>query len=151
GIKDIEQALVTTRDGTPVLVRDIAVVQTGPAPRRGTGAYKGKPAVVLGIQKQPDVNTLELTGRLDTVIEDLQASLPQGMRIETDAFRQADFITVSIDNLTTALRDGAILVVAIMFVFLFSARATAIALVAIPLSLLFAVLTIRWLGGSLNT
>lgn len=150
-IEDIEQAVVATREGMPVLVRDIANVQTGPAPRRGTGAYKGEPAVVLGIQKQPDVNTLALTERLNVVIEDLQASLPQGMRIETDAFRQADFITVSIDNLTAALRDGAVLVVAIMFVFLFSARATAIALVAIPLSLLVAVLTIRWLGGSLNT
>lgn len=150
-IADIEQAVVATRDDTPVLVRDIADVKTGPAPRRGTGAYKGEPAVVLGIQKQPGVNTLALTERLDVVIEDLQASLPEGMRIETDAFRQADFITVSIDNLTVALRDGAILVVAIMFVFLFSARATGIALLAIPLSLLVAVLTIRWMGGSLNT
>ncbi|MDT8409245.1 MAG: efflux RND transporter permease subunit [Wenzhouxiangellaceae bacterium] len=150
-IEDIEQALVTTRDGMPVLVRDIADVRIGPAPRRGTGAYNGKPAVVLGIQKQPDVNTLALTQTLDRVIDDLQESLPEGMRIETRAFRQADFITVSIDNLTAALRDGAVLVVAIMFVFLFSARATGIALLAIPLSLLVAVLTIRWLGGSLNT
>lgn len=150
-IADIEQAMIVQRDGMPVLVRDVAEVRTGPAPRRGTGAYRGQSGVVLGIQKQPGVNTLALTERLDVVIDELQMSLPEGMRIETDAFRQADFISVSIDNLTIALRDGAILVIAIMFLFLFSGRATAIALVAIPLSLLVAVLTIRWLGGSLNT
>lgn len=150
-IEDIGQAVVATRDGTPVLVRDLAEVVTGPAPRRGTAAYKGRPAVVLGIQKQPNVNTLKLTERLDDVIADLDASLPEGMRIETNAFRQANFIEVSIDNLVAALRDGAILVIAIMFVFLFSTRATGIALMAIPLSVLVAVLTIRWMGGTLNT
>ena len=150
-IADIERAMIVRRDGMPVLVRDLAEVRTGAAPRRGTGAYKGQSAVVLGIQKQPGVNTLALTERLDAIIHELQLSLPDGMRIETDAFRQADFISVSIDNLAKALRDGAILVIAIMFVFLFSGRATAIALVAIPLSLLVAVLTIRWMGGSLNT
>lgn len=150
-LEDIRQAMVTTREGVPVQVRDVATVRTGPAPRRGTGSYNGEPAVVLGIQKQPGVNTLALTQRLDAVIADIDASLPDGMRIETDAFRQADFINVAIDNLTVALRDGAILVIAIMFVFLFSSRATGIALLAIPLSLLVAVLTIRYLGGSINT
>ncbi|HUG98734.1 MAG TPA: efflux RND transporter permease subunit [Gammaproteobacteria bacterium] len=150
-ITDIEQALVTERDSMPVLVRDLAEVRVGAAPRRGIGAYKGASAVVLGIQKQPGINTLELTARLDTVIADLERALPDGMRIETDAFRQADFITISIENLSAALRDGAILVVAIMFVFLYSARATLIALLAIPLSLLVAVLAITRLGGSLNT
>jgi len=148
---DIEEAVVARRDGVPVLVRDLATVAIGPAPRRGTGAYNGDPAVVLGIQKQPGVNTLELTGRLDATIADIQASLPQGMVIETDAFRQADFINVAIDNLGAALRDGAVLVIAIVFVFLFSTRATGITLLAIPLSLLVAVMTIRWMGGSINT
>lgn len=150
-VADIEEATIARREGVPVLVRDVATVRTGPAPRRGTGAYKGQSAVVLGVQKQPGVNTLALTERLDDVIDELRTTLPEGVRVETDAFRQADFIRVSIDNLTSALRDGAILVVLIVFGFLFSVRATAIALVAIPLSLLVAVLTIRWLGGSLNT
>jgi Cu/Ag efflux pump CusA len=135
----------------PVLVRDVASVQTGPALRRGTGAYQGQPAVVLGVQKQPGVNMLHLTARLDQALADLQASLPEGMRIETDAFRQASFIEVAIDNLAAALRDGAVLVVAIMFVFLLSARATGITRLAIPLSLLVAALLIRWFGGSLNS
>lgn len=150
-IQSLEQALVESRDDGPILIRDLAQVRIGPAPRRGAGAYKGEPAVVLGIQKQSGVNTLELTERLDAVIADIQVGLPEGMIIETDAFRQADFIGTAINNLSVALRDGAILVVAIMFAFLFSARATGIALLAIPLSLLVAVLTIKAMGGSINT
>ncbi|WP_027328302.1 efflux RND transporter permease subunit [Marinimicrobium agarilyticum] len=150
-IEDIGEAVITQREGTPVLVRDVAEVVIGPAPRRGTAAYNGDPAVVLGIQKQPNVNTLALTESLDTVIADLGQSLPEGMRIETNAFRQASFIDNAIDNLLVALRDGAVLVVAIMFIFLVSARATGIALMAIPLSVLVTVLAIRWLGGTLNT
>lgn len=150
-VEDIGEAVITEREGTPVLVRDVAQVVIGPAPRRGTAAYNGNAAVVLGIQKQPNVNTLALTESLDAVIENLGQSLPEGMRIETNAFRQANFIDNAIDNLLVALRDGAVLVVAIMFVFLVSARATGIALMAIPLSVLVTVLAIRWLGGTLNT
>lgn len=150
-IEDIGEAIVTTREGMPVLVRDVAEVVVGPAPRRGTAAYSGDAAVVLGIQKQPNVNTLELTQTLDGVIEGLESSLPLGMSIETHAFRQANFIDNAIDNLMAALRDGALLVIAIMFIFLLSIRATGIALLAIPLSVLVAVLVIRWLGGTLNT
>ncbi len=150
-IEDIEQAVITERGGIPVLVRDVADVVIGPAPRRGTAAYNGKSSVVLGIQKQPNINTLAVTEELDKVIAELETTLPEGMHIETNVFRQSNFIQSAIDNLMVALRDGAILVVAIMFVFLLSARATGIALVVIPLSVLTAILTIRWLGGSLNT
>lgn len=150
-IEDIQEAVITERGGSPVLVRDVADIVIGPAPRRGTAAYNGQSAVVLGIQKQPGINTLAVTQKLDRVIEDLQRTLPDGMRIETNVFRQSNFIRSAIDNLMIALRDGAILVVAIMFVFLLSARATGIALLAIPLSVLAAILTIQWLGGSLNT
>ena len=150
-LADIESAAVVMRDDVPVLVHDVADVRIGPAPRRGTGSYRANSAVVLGIQKQPDANTLALTQRLDETISELQATLPQGMRIETDAFRQADFIDIAISNLMTAIRDGAILVTLIMLLFLISVRATTIALIAIPLSLVVAVLSIRWFGGSLNT
>ncbi len=150
-VQDIEQAVIGERGGYPVLVRDVADVKIGPAPRRGTAAYNGQTSVVLGIQKQPNVNTLAVTEELDKVIAELETTLPNGMHIETNVFRQANFIKSAIDNLMMALRDGAILVVAIMFVFLLSVRATGIALVAIPLSVLAAILSIRWLGGSLNT
>ena len=97
------------------------------------------------------MNTLELTHRLDAVIADLRATLPEGMEIQQHIFRQADFIQVSIDNVAIALRDGAVLVVVIVLFFLFSGRATLITALTIPLSLVTAVLVIRWLGGSLNT
>jgi CzcA family heavy metal efflux pump len=150
-IEDIGATFIAQRGGVPVFVRDVASVKIGTAPRRGTGAYKGIPAVILGIQKQPDVNTLALTKAIDAAIADIQEGLPEGMRVETDAFRQADFIRSAVDNLSVALRDGAILVIAIVFAFLLSVRATLIALIAIPLSLLVAVLLIQYFGGTLNT
>lgn len=150
-IEEIKQVLVSDGAGSPVLLEDVAEVVVGPAPARGTAAYNQTPSVILGIQKQPNINTLELTRNLDNVMQDIQVSLPEGMRIETNVFRQADFIDTAIDNLMLAIRDGAILVIAIMFVFLMSARATGIALLAIPISVLSAVLVIYWLGGSLNT
>ncbi|TYC50742.1 efflux RND transporter permease subunit, partial [Zoogloea oleivorans] len=100
---------------------------------------------------QPGANTLELTDRLDRTLADIQAGLPAGMKIERHIFRQADFIGTSIDNLLVALRDGAILVVAIVFAFLLSARATLITLVAIPLSLVAAILSMKALGATINT
>jgi CzcA family heavy metal efflux pump len=150
-LNDIADIVVANRDGQPVLVRHLAEVDIGPAPKRGTGAHNGKPAVVLGIQKQPGANTLELTGRLDALLEDIQAGLPRGMKIERHIFRQADFIDVSIRNLNKALIEGAVLVIAIVFAFLLSARATAISLVAIPLSLVAAILAMKALGATINT
>ncbi|OZA27165.1 MAG: CusA/CzcA family heavy metal efflux RND transporter, partial [Hydrogenophilales bacterium 17-64-11] len=150
-LNDIADTVVARRGGQPVLVRQVAAVDIGPAPMRGTGAHNGKPAVVLGIQKQPGANTLELTDRLDATLEEIQAGLPKGMKIDRHIFRQADFIRVSIANLEKALIEGAILVVAIVFAFLLSARATAISLVAIPLSLVAAILAMKALGATINT
>jgi CzcA family heavy metal efflux pump len=148
---DIADTLVATRSGTPVLVRNLADVQIGAAIKRGEGSHDGRPAVILGIQKQPGANTLELTRRLDAVLDEVQSSLPEGMRINKHIFRQADFIAVSVDNVLAALRDGAILVVVIVFAFLVSARATAITVLAIPLSLVVAALAIAAGGGTINT
>lgn len=148
---DIGATVIALRDGEPVLIRHVAEVAAGAAPRRGGAALNGAPAVILGIQKQPGANTLELTGRLDRTLDDIQAGLPEGMKIDKRVFRQADFIRVSIDNLLAALRDGALLVVAIVFLFLGSARATAITLLAIPLSLVTAILAMQALGATINT
>lgn len=150
-LEDIGETVVTLRADQPVLVRHVAEVGIGAAPKRGVGSHNGKPAVILGIQKQPGANTLELTERLDRTLAEIQAGLPAGMKIETHIFRQADFIEVSIANLRTALIEGAVLVVAIVFAFLLSARATAITLLAIPLSLVAAVLSMKALGISINT
>ncbi|MGB4334127.1 MAG: efflux RND transporter permease subunit, partial [Chromatiaceae bacterium] len=148
---DIAATLVDTRDGVPIRIADLATVRIGPAITRGTAAASGLPAVVLAIQKQPDANTLALTARLDGVLTELQAGLPPGMLIETRLFRQADFIQSAVANVETALRDGALMVVIIVFAFLGSLSATAITVVAIPLSLLAAVLVLDALGASINT
>jgi Cu/Ag efflux pump CusA len=149
--EDVADTAVATRNGQAVLVRHIATVQIGAAPKRGTGSFKGKPAVILGIQKQPGANTLELTRRLDKVFVDMQAALPKGMAIHSHVFRQADFISTSVDNVMAALRDGAILVVAIVFGFLLSTRATVITLIALPLSLVVATLSMKAMGATINT
>ena len=150
-VEDIAETVVALRGGEPVLVRHVADVQIGPAPKRGTAAHNGENAVVLGVQKQSGANTLALTERLDEVMAEIQASLPEGMRLDTHLFRQADFIDVSIDNLLGALLDGVILVIVIVFIFLASGRATAITLLAIPLSLVAAILTLKAMGATLNT
>lgn len=149
--EDIGETVVAMTDGQPVLVRHLGETGVGNGIVRGTGSHNGQPAIVFAIQKQPGANTLELTQRLDETFASMQASLPQGMKIESHIFRQADFIERSIDNLLTALRDGVILVVAIVFAFLMSTRATVITLVALPLSLMVAVLVLQWMGATLNT
>jgi CzcA family heavy metal efflux pump len=149
--EDIGEAVVAVKNGQPVLIRHIADVAIGTAVVRGVGSTNGKPAVVLGIQRQPAANTLELTRVLDRTLAEIQASLPAGMKIETRLFRQADFIETSIANLMAALRDGAILIVAIVFAFLLSVRSTAITLVALPLSLMATILTMQALGATINT
>lgn len=150
-VEDIGEAVIAMKDGQPVLIRHIAEVALGNAVKRGIGSTNGKPAVVLGIQRQPTANTLELTRALDSVIAEVQKTLPAGMKIENRLFRQADFIEVSIANLSLALRDGALLVVAIVFAFMLSFRSTAITLVALPLSLVVAVLSMKALGATINT
>ncbi|KFI23848.1 multidrug transporter AcrB [Nitrosococcus oceani] len=150
-LEDIRETLIGQRGGQSVLVRHVAEVALGPAPKRGTGALNGEAAVIIGIQKQPGTNTLALTARLDQVLAELQASLPSGMIFNTHIFRQADFITVSINNLLAALRDGAILVAAIVFAFLMSTRASVITLLAVPLSLVTVILVMKALGTTFNT
>lgn len=150
-LDDIRATLVALRNGQPILMHQIAEVSLGSAPLRGVASSNGQSAVVLGIQRQPAANTLELTRRLDAVLADLQTGLPAGMKIETRLFRQADFISSAIDNLLAALRDGAVLVVIIVFAFLLSLRSTAITLLALPLSIISAILVLKALGATINT
>ncbi len=150
-LADIGETVVTMRSGQPVLVRHLGEVALGTGFKRGTAAHNGKAAVIFAIQKQPDANTLELTKKLDDAFATLQSGLPKGMKIETHIFRQADFIERAISNLLETLRDGAILVIAIVFAFLVSTRATAITLIALPLSLLTALIVMQAMGATLNT
>ncbi len=148
---DIGNIVVAARATHPILVRNVARVQIGEAFKRGTGSHKGSPAVILGIQKQPGANTLELTRQVDITLDDIQRTLPAGMVIDKHVFRQADFIQRALDNLMAALRDGSLLVVLVVLVFLANMRASLITLIALPISLLAAVLGIRFFGYTLNS
>jgi len=149
--EEFGNVVVGEAGGLPVLAREIGEIRIGEGLKRGTGAFNGKPAVILAIQKQPGANTLELTERLDEVFEELKRTLPPGMVLETRVFRQADFIQRSVDNVTTALVEGLILVAIIVFIFLVSWRATAVALAAIPVSVVSAIIVINSGGGTINT
>lgn len=149
--EDLAAAVIESRNGVPITVGSVANVHAGPEPRRGTASYGGRPAVILSVQKQPGANTLALTRRMDAALERLGRSLPAGVTIETESFRQADFIEVAIHNVTAALRDGAILVVAILFLFLGNVRTTFIMALAIPLSLVAGILAFSAFGVTLNT
>lgn len=148
---DIGNTVVAVRGGIPVILSQVADVKVGAAPKYGDGSVNAKPAVVLAVQKQPGANTLELTRRIERELADMQRALPAGVKIESQLFRQASFITVSIDNVLKALRDGGILVVIVLFMFLWNLRTTAISLVAIPLSLVVAIFAMKLFGISVNT
>jgi len=148
---DIEETVVAVREGLPVRVADLGRVRVAGAPKRGEGSANARPAVILAVQKQPGANTLALTREIDKVLADLSAKLPEGMKLDGRIFRQADFIEIAVRNVEHALRDGAVLVVVIVFLFLWNLRATLITLAAIPLSLLAAVLVLRLFDASINT
>src|SRR6266567_2391387 len=148
---EIGNIVVDARATHPILIRNVARVKIGEALKRGTGSHKGSPAVILGIQKQPGANTLALTRQLDVTLDDLQRTLPAGMVIDKHVFRQADFIQRALDNLANALRDGSLLVVLVVLVFLANLRASVITLVALPIALVAAVLGIRFFGFTLNS
>jgi multidrug efflux pump subunit AcrA (membrane-fusion protein) len=155
---DIAASLVATRPGDhaspprAVLVRDVATVQeTGPTIKRGEGSENGAPAVIMAIQKQPGADTITLTRALDATLEQLRPALPEGLRVNPDVFRQEHFIKSAIGNVVDALRDGAILVVIVLILFLLNVRTTAVTLTALPLSLITTFIVFHWLGMSVNT
>jgi CzcA family heavy metal efflux pump len=150
-LADIGDTVVAAVSGVPIHIRDLGEVRIGEAPKRGEGSANAKPAVILGIQKQPGANTLTLTKELDGVLDDIQSKLPAGMTINKHIFRQADFIDVAVRNVMHALRDGGILVVIIVLLFLANVRATLITLTAIPLSLLASLLILKGFGATINT
>ena len=148
---EIGDSVVAMRGTRSVLIRDVADVKEGAALKRGEGSRNGAPAVVVGVQKQPGANTIDVTERLDRELDALQLELPEGITIDRRIFRQADFIQVAVNNVIAALRDGGLLVVIVVFAFLANMRAAAITLTAIPLSLAAAVLVLRGFDVTINT
>ena len=150
-IEDIRSSVISTRGGVPILLSAVAEVAMGAAPRIGTASIDAVPSVILTVQKQPHANTLDLTEAIDDAAAEMREQLPPGMTIDTHVFRQADFIDRAINNVTGALRDGAILVVIILFIFLANVRTIVLSVLAIPLSLLMALLVFDLFGLAINT
>lgn len=150
-LQEIGRSVIKITNGYPVKIEDVAEVKIGAAPKIGDGSLNGKPAVILTVMKQPEINTLELTEKIDLTVADISASLPGDIRINTKIFRQADFINASINNIQTVLLEGTLFVIIILFMFLMNWRTTAISVVAIPVSLLVALLTLKWMGFTINT
>ena len=149
--EELGETVVALRGDRPVLVRDVADVREAGAFKRGEGSRNGSPAVIVGVQKQPDANTIEVTRRLDRELDALQQELGGGVTIDRRIFRQSDFIEVAVDNVVRSLRDGGILVIVVVLLFLANLRAGAITLTAMPLSLAAAVLVLRGFDASINT
>ena len=150
-VDELKQTVVVYRNNTAIKVGDVAAVEFGAKIKRGDAGANGTPAVIMSIQKQPGASTLELTDKIDVALKELQTSLPEDIEINARLFRQANFISTSISNVVEALRDGSILVVIVLFLFLLNFRTTFITLTAIPLSFVITFLIFSALGVSINT
>jgi len=148
---ELRNTLVAYRNGTAIKLGDVANVEFGPKIKRGDAGTDGQPAVIMSIQKQPGTSTVELTKKVEEAIKELGATMPEDVEINSDLFRQANFIDAAIGNVIEALRDGAILVVIVLFLFLLNFRTTAITLTAIPLSFIITFLIFKVFGVSINT
>ncbi|WP_292044410.1 efflux RND transporter permease subunit [Massilia sp. UBA6681] len=149
-LEDVKGLAVAYRNGTPVLLEQVASVAYAPAFKRGDAGMNGKPAVIVSVQKQPIGDTVRLTRDIEGALAELKQGLPAGISQPVVLFRQANFIEAGVGNVVEALRDGAILVAIVLFAFLLSARTTLISLVAIPLSLAVTALVFHLLGQSIN-
>ena len=144
--------VVGEKGGRPVLLRDVAEVKIGAhSPKLGVASYRGEPAVLLTVTKQPNTNTRTLTESLDAALADLSLSLPADVEIHTDIFRQQRFIDASVGNIQKALLEGGLFVILVLMVFLMNVRTTAISLVSMPLALLITILVMKALGLTMNT
>jgi len=150
-VEDLENLVVAVRGGQPILLKQLAEVRLAPAVKRGDAGYGGRPAVILSVQKQPGADSVALTRQVEQAIAELGKSLPAGLDPPRFLFKQANFIEHSVANVEHALRDGALLVAAVLFLFLLNARTTLISLAAIPVSLLVTALVFRYFGLSINT
>jgi CzcA family heavy metal efflux pump len=149
-LDDIRNSVIAVRGGVPVTIGQVAQVATGPAFKVGDASIDGKPCVFLTLMKLPWANTLNVTHEVDRALSELRRGLPAGVEVNAHLFRQADFIDVAIRNVNRAMAEGAVLVIVVLVVFLLNWRSAAISLLAIPLSLIAAVLVLTHSGATLN-
>lgn len=150
--EDIGNAVIKVINNIPIKIEDVAEIKIGGAiPKIGDGSLNASPAVIMTITKQPNTNTLELTEKIDDALAEIRKTLPADVKINSQIFRQADFIQASINNIQKALIEGLIFVIIIMFLFLMNYRTTIISIIAIPLSLIVSIITLKLLGLTINT
>lgn len=148
----IGRAVVKIDGDAPITLASIAEIKAGAkAPKLGLASHRGKPAVLMTVTKQPNASTIELTAKLDKAVEDLKTQIPADINVATDIFRQQKFIDSSIDNIKKSLYEGALFVIIVLFFFLMNVRTTLISLVTIPLSLVVSILTLKFMGLTINT
>ncbi|MGB5024399.1 MAG: efflux RND transporter permease subunit, partial [Saprospiraceae bacterium] len=150
-LSELGKSVIKSSNGNVIRIEDVAEIKIGAAPKIGDASSNMQPAIVLSISKQPATNTLELTQKIDDAVTELQNNLPADIHINTHIFRQADFINASISNINKTLLEGSIFVILILFLFLMNWRASLISLLAIPISLIAAILSLHWLGYTINT
>jgi len=148
----IGRAVVKMDGDAPITLASIAEIKAGAkAPKLGLASHRGKPAVLMTVTKQPNASTIELTAKLDRAVEDLKTQISADINVATDIFRQQKFIDSSIDNIKKSLYEGALFVIIVLFFFLMNVRTTLISLVTIPLSLVVSILTLKFMGLTINT
>ena len=151
-VDDIGRTVVKRVGNSPLLLHHIAEVKEGDQrPKFGVASLRTEPAVIMTVTKQPYTSTLKLTDKLDATLEDLKRELPADVQLTTDVYRQERFINNSINNVKSALIEGAFFVVLVLFVFLMNVRTTVISLVTIPLAFVAAILALNAFGLTINT
>jgi len=150
-VKEIGNSVIKMVDGFPIKVKDVADVEIGASPKIGDGSYNGKDAVLLTVNKQPNVNTIKLTERINNALDDIQKNSGDEVNFHTNIFNQARFIETSVNNVKRALIEGSILVVIILMIFLMNYRTSIISLIAIPLSLIVSIIALKLMGLTINT
>jgi len=149
-IEQLAKSAVAARNGTPVLLQDVAEVRIGAALQRGDGSLDGERAIVLLVNKQPQYDTPAVTRAIAKAMEEVKAGLPKDVKV-TETFRQQNFIDSALENVSSSLRDGIIIVSIILLMFLMNWRTAVITLSAIPLSVLIGMLILNWFGQGINT
>ena len=150
--EEIGLAVVKRIDGKPIVLADVAdVIISDKSPKLGMASVEAQPAVLITVKKQPNTGTIELTENIETALADLQKNLPSDIKVSTNIFKQSHFINNSINNVQSALIEGAIFVIIVLFFFLMNTRTTIISLTAIPLSAIISLLTLNALGLTINT
>ena len=150
-VADLENAVIAVKNGLPVQIRHVASVRLGPEYKVGDSSTFGKPSVIMIVNKQPSANTLTTTRAVDMALSEMRSAFPPDVVMDADLFRQSDFIETAIANINSAMLEGGLLVVIVLLLFLTTWRAGFISLTAIPLSLLVAIVVLRWLGGTINS